>query len=236
MCFSLSYYKILNVLSTEEVHVWKSDCMVNTNFLLPPFHGKGEGGDRGKKKITVQMDPSPSLLGSSVNDFECFGWKTKMENWLQFSIFLRHATDCNMVGKAKLLLSFIFLFIVERIKVKICYVSILYQKEKKVKNFWLGTLTFWHQFSIFDFKRKLNEQMTHGPLDLLDLCRVNLSAIFLYNTILHCVNSSLTKKIMVKAIDCIWNQGFIAVCSWLLYGVTPFKPVASLVRTLLVEV
>ena len=45
--------------------------------------------------------------------------------------------------------------------------------------------------------------MTHGPLDLLDLCRVNLSAIFLYNTILHCVNSSLTKKIMVKAIDCI---------------------------------
>ena len=182
------------------------------------------------------MDPSPSLLGSSVNDFECFGWKTKMENWLQFSIFLRHATDCNMVGKAKLLLSFIFLFIVERIKVKICYVSILYQKEKKVKNFWLGTLTFWHQFSIFDFKRKLNEQMTHGPLDLLDLCRVNLSAIFLYNTILHCVNSSLTKKIMVKAIDCIWNQGFIAVCSWLLYEVTPFKSVASLVRTLLVVV
>ena len=23
------------------------------------------------------------------------------------------------------------------------------------------------------------------------------------------------KKIMVKAIDCIWNQGFVAVCSWL---------------------
>ena len=74
----MSYYKILNVLSTEEVHVWKSDCMVNTNFLLPPFQrsvaweGRG-GGDRGKKKITVQMDPSPSLLGSSVNDFECFG-------------------------------------------------------------------------------------------------------------------------------------------------------------------
>ena len=182
------------------------------------------------------MDPSPSLLGSSVNDFECFGWKTKMENWLQFSIFLSHATDCNMVGKAKLLLSLIFLFIVERIKVKICYVSILYQKEKKVKNFWLCTLTFWHQFSIFDFRQKLNEQMTHGPQDLLDLCRVNLSAIFLYNTILHCAKSSLTKKIMVKAIDCNWNQGFIAVCSWLLYGVTPFKPVASLVRKLLVVV
>ena len=32
MCFSLSYYKILNVLSTEVVNVWKSDCAVNTNF------------------------------------------------------------------------------------------------------------------------------------------------------------------------------------------------------------
>ena len=32
VCFSLSYYKILNVLSTEVVHVWKSDCAVNTNF------------------------------------------------------------------------------------------------------------------------------------------------------------------------------------------------------------
>ena len=171
MCFSLSYYKILYVLSTEEVHVWKSDCMVNMNFLLPTFQRsvawEGRGGGTGaKKKITVQMDPSPSLLGSSVNDFECFGWKTKMENWLQFSIFLSHATDCNMVGKAKLLLSLIFLFIVERIKVKICYVSILYQKEKKVKYFGFGTLTFWHQFSIFDFKRKLNAQMTHRPTDL----------------------------------------------------------------------
>ena len=49
----------------------------------------GEGGGQGQKKnshggkanwgegawgkkITVRMDPSPSLLGSSVNDFECF--------------------------------------------------------------------------------------------------------------------------------------------------------------------
>ena len=55
----------------------------------------------------------------------------------------------------------------------------------------------------------------HRPYGLLDLCKVNLSAIFPYNTILHCANSSLTKKIMVKAIDCIWNQGFVAVCSWL---------------------
>ena len=55
----------------------------------------------------------------------------------------------------------------------------------------------------------------HRPYGLLDLCKVNLSVIFPYNTILHCANSSLTKKIMVKAIDCIWNQGFVAVCSWL---------------------
>ena len=54
MCFSLSYYKILNVLSTEEVHVWKSDCMVNMNFLLPPFKRyvawEGRGGGTGAKK------------------------------------------------------------------------------------------------------------------------------------------------------------------------------------------
>ena len=83
MCFSLSYYKILNVLSTEVVHVWKSDCAVNTNFPLLPFQRnvawEGREGGRGKK-ITVRMDPSPSLLGSSVNDFECFGRKTKIEN------------------------------------------------------------------------------------------------------------------------------------------------------------
>ena len=40
------------------------------------FFGRGTGA----KKITVQMDTSPSLLGSYVNDFECFGQKTKIEN------------------------------------------------------------------------------------------------------------------------------------------------------------
>ena len=34
----------------------------------------------GGAKNTMRMDPSPSLLGSSVNDFECFGRKTKIEN------------------------------------------------------------------------------------------------------------------------------------------------------------
>ena len=87
MCFSLSYYKIHNVLSTEVVHVWKSDCAVNTNFPLLPLQRnvawEGREGGRGKKKIRMEgrrtgeralgaMDPSPSLLGSSVNDFECF--------------------------------------------------------------------------------------------------------------------------------------------------------------------
>ena len=78
-------------------------------------------------KVTVQMYPSPSLFGSSVNYVECFGWKTKIENYNQFSIFtlplktekLSHATDCNIVGKAKLPLCFIFPFIVDRIKLKI---------------------------------------------------------------------------------------------------------------------
>ena len=200
--------------------------------------GRERGRTGAKKKILCKwtlLPPSWVVL-LTILSVLAEKQKWKIDYNFQFSIFLSHATDCNMVRKAKLLLSFIFLLIVESIKVKICYVSILYQKEKKVKNFWLCTLTFWHQFSIFDFRQKLNEQMTHGPQNLLDLCRVNLSAIFLYNTILHCAKSSLTKKIMVKAIDCNWNQGFIAVYSWLLYGVTPFKPVASLVRKLLVVV
>ena len=65
----------------------------------------------GAKIFTVRMDPTPSLLSSSVNDFECFGRKQKLIAIFdfQFSIFrlppktekLSHATDCNIVGKAK---------------------------------------------------------------------------------------------------------------------------------------
>ena len=40
-----------------------------------PAWGEGAGG-----KINVRMDPSPSLLGSSVNNLECFVRKTKIEN------------------------------------------------------------------------------------------------------------------------------------------------------------
>ena len=57
----LSYYKILYVLSVEVVHVWKSDCAVNTNFPLPPFQrsvawegregGTGEKNSHGGKGI-----------------------------------------------------------------------------------------------------------------------------------------------------------------------------------------
>ena len=83
----------------------------------------------GAKIFTVRMDPTPSLLSSSVNDFECFlaEKQTLIAIFVfQFSIFrlppktekLTHATDCNIVGKAKLPLTFIFLFIVDRIKVK----------------------------------------------------------------------------------------------------------------------
>ena len=95
-----------------------------------PFK-QGSGPDHGERvlgeKITVWLDPSPYLLGSSVNYFECLGWKTKIENCNQFSIItlplktekLSHATDLNVVGKAKFPLCFISLFIVDRIKLKI---------------------------------------------------------------------------------------------------------------------
>ena len=38
-------------------------------------------------KITLRMDPSPTLLGSSVHYFECFGRKTKIENTFDFLVF-----------------------------------------------------------------------------------------------------------------------------------------------------
>ena len=47
--------------------------------------GKGIWGKG--QKINVRMDPSLSFLGSSVSDLKCFCRKTKIENWLQLSIF-----------------------------------------------------------------------------------------------------------------------------------------------------
>ena len=70
------------------------------------------------------MDSFSRLLGSTVNDLECFGRKTKIDRYFKFSIFrlapktekLNHATDCNIVREAKLSLSFIFLFTVTGLK------------------------------------------------------------------------------------------------------------------------
>ena len=99
---------------------------LNSHFIPNPLSKEVDLTMLGAK-ITVWLDPSPSLLGSSVNYFECLGWKTKIENCNQFSIItlplktekLSHATDLNVVGKAKFPLCFISLFIVDRIKLKI---------------------------------------------------------------------------------------------------------------------
>ena len=73
-----------NKLTLECVFLWVIKYEFPTSSIPEKCSVGGEGGGRGKKKITVQMNPSPS---PSVNDFECFGRKTKIENWLQFSIF-----------------------------------------------------------------------------------------------------------------------------------------------------
>ena len=90
------------------------------------------------------MDPFSRLLGSTVNDLECFGRKTKIDRYFKFSIFrlapktekLNHATDCNIVREAKLSLSFIFLFTVRRIKeTKPCHRLQHCQRSKIVAQF-----------------------------------------------------------------------------------------------------
>ena len=89
------------------------------------------------------MDPFSRLLGSTANDLECFGRKTKIDRYFKFSIFrlapktekLNHATDCNIVREAKLSLSFVFLFTVQRIKVKISVMFSIFYQRKKIKIF-----------------------------------------------------------------------------------------------------
>ena len=54
---------------------------LNSHFLPKPLkqgNGPGHGERALGAKITVRM--GNTLLGSSVNDFECFGRKTKIEN------------------------------------------------------------------------------------------------------------------------------------------------------------
>ena len=125
--------------------------MVNTNFPLPPFQRSvvwerrgGEGGGQGKKKLLCKWTPLPPswVVMLMILSVLAKKQKLKIDCNFQFSIFLNHTTDCNMVRKVKLPLSFIFLFIVDRIKVKkrLCF-NIL-SKEKKVKNFGSGTFVF----------------------------------------------------------------------------------------------
>ena len=89
--------------------------------------------------------PLPLSLGyfpSTILNVLADKKKLKIDCNFQFSIF-RLATDCNIVGKATLPLSFIFLFIVDRIKVKI---EVIFQYsingKKKVQNFRFSTFVF----------------------------------------------------------------------------------------------
>ena len=55
----------------------------NSHFLPKPLkRGKGPGhGERALgEKLPCEWTPPPFLLGISVNDFEYFGRKTKIEN------------------------------------------------------------------------------------------------------------------------------------------------------------
>ena len=120
--------------------------------------GKGIWGEGARgKKITMRIDPSPSLLVSSVNYFECFGWKCNF----QFSIlhFCRNikSKPCHRMQycrKSKIAAQFIFLFIVDRIKVKIWVMFQYFIKRKKSPNFRFGTFVF------FMIKNNENPKLT----------------------------------------------------------------------------
>ena len=101
--------------------------------------------------------PLPLSLGyfpSTILNVLADKKKLKIDCNFQFSIF-RLATDCNIVGKATLPLSFIFLFIVDRIKVKI---EVIFQYsingKKKVQNFRFGA------FEFFMIKNNENKKLT----------------------------------------------------------------------------
>ena len=95
-----------------------------------PFK-QGSGPDHGERmlavKFTVCMNPSTNTVNS------IFTLPLKKEK-------LSHATDCNVVAKAKLPLCFIFLFIVDKIKLKI-KVALQYSIKGK-KNFDLALSYF----------------------------------------------------------------------------------------------
>lgn len=103
---------------------------LNSHFLPKPLkqgNGPGHGERALEAKITVRM--GYTLLGSLTTILSILAEKQKLtiDCDFQFSIFrlppktekLSYATDCRIVGKANLSLSFIFHFIVNRTKVKI---------------------------------------------------------------------------------------------------------------------
>ena len=112
-------------------------------------------GRWGQKLPREWTPPPPSwVFLSTILNVLADKKKLKIDCNFQFSIF-RLATDCNIVGKVTLPLSFIFLFIVDRIKVKI---EVIFQYsingEKKVQNFRFGTFVF------FMIKNNENKTLT----------------------------------------------------------------------------
>ena len=114
--------------------------------------GRGHCGQNPPREWTP---PPPSwVFLSTILNVLADKKKLKIDCNFQFSIF-RLATDCNIVGKATLPLSFIFLFIVDRIKVKI---EVIFQysingKKKSPK------FSIWH-FRIFYDKNNENKKLT----------------------------------------------------------------------------
>ena len=114
------------------------------------------GGGQGQKKLLCKWTPLPPswVVMLMILSVLAKKQKLKIDCNFQFSIFQNHATDCNMVGKVKLPLSFIFLFIVDRIKVKKMLCFNILSKGKKSQKFWIG------HFRIFMIKSYENQKLT----------------------------------------------------------------------------